>query len=158
MKIKLFKITILMLFFVFLGNCGYQPLLTEKYQKFTINNFEISGDRKLGQKLSNKFIKSEGAPNLLVFKIQMVKNRTQSNKTQSGKVLEYTLNINLNFEAISKSDSQTVLKKIYTEKVSYKASTLYSGTLSREKKIVDDLIKSIANQIIKDLNLVFRSQ
>ena len=157
MKIKLFKITILMFFFVFLGNCGYQPLLTEKYQKFAINNFEISGDKKLGQKLSNKFIKSQGAPNLLVFKIQMMKNRTKSNKTQSGKVLEYTLNVNLNFEAISKSDSRTVLKKTYSEKVSYKASTLYSGTLSREKKIVDDLIKSIANQITNDLNLVFRS-
>ena len=157
MKIKLFKITILMFFFVFLGNCGYQPLLTEIYQKFAINNFEISGDKKLGQKLSNKSIKSQGAPNLLVFKIQMMKNRTKSNKTQSGKVLEYTLNVNLNFEAISKSDSRTVLKKTYSEKVSYKASTLYSGTLSREKKIVDDLIKSIANQITNDLNLVFRS-
>ena len=86
----------------------------------------------------------------------MMKNRTKSNKTQSGKVLEYTLNVNLNFEAISKSDSRTVLKKTYSEKVSYKASTLYSVTLSRERKIEDDLIKSIANQITNDLNLVFR--
>ena len=157
MKIKLFKIATFLLFFVFLGNCGYQPLLTDKYQKFVISNFEISGDRKLGQKLSNKFIKSQEAPNILVFKIQMMKNRTQSNKTQSGKVIEYTLNVNLNFEAISKLDSLTVLKKTYSEKVSYKASTLYSVTLSRERKIEDDLIKSIANQITNDLNLVFRS-
>ena len=38
-------------------NCGYQPLLSEKNQKFNINNFSITGDRKLGQTLANKFTK-----------------------------------------------------------------------------------------------------
>ena len=32
-------------------NCGYQPLLSEKYQKFSIDDFNITGDRKYANQI-----------------------------------------------------------------------------------------------------------
>lgn len=156
MPYKFLKIAPYLFFLVLLQNCGYQPLLTDKYQKFNINTFDISGDKKLGQILSNRFVKIKDAENELMCRIEIEKNREISNKDKAGKVLEYSLNINLDLEALSTLDGSSLLKKNYSQKRSYKASQFYIDTLGREKKIIDELVKSIANQITNDLNLIYR--
>ena len=153
---KFLKILFSLLLLISVQNCGYQPLLTEKYQKFNINTFNISGDKKLGQMLTNRFVEVKDAENKLMCKIDIKKSREISNKDKAGKVLEYSLNVNLSLEALSTLDGSSVLKKSYSEKRSYKASKFYLDTLSREKIIADDLVKSIANQITNDLNLIYR--
>ena len=92
---KIYKILFSLFIFIFILSCGYQPLLTEKNKKFSIDSFEISGDRKLGQMLANNFIKLEDSENNLMCKIEISKERLQSNKDRSGKILEYTLNVYL---------------------------------------------------------------
>ena len=106
--------------------------------------------------LANRFIEVESAENKLVFKINSAKAREISNKDDAGKIIEYSININLNLNAISAVDGNSIFAKSYSEKRTYNASNFYIDTLSREKKIEDDLIKSIANRIINDLNLVYR--
>ena len=156
MSNKFIKITLILFFIISLKHCGYQPLLTDKYQKFDIVTFDITGDKKLGQMLANRFIEVESAENKLVFKINSAKAREISNKDDAGKIIEYSININLNLNAISAVDGNSIFAKNYSEKRTYKASNFYIDTLNREKKIEDDLVKSIANRIINDLNLVYR--
>tara|TARA_B100000029_G_scaffold217367_1_gene215150 strand:+ start:56 stop:532 length:477 start_codon:yes stop_codon:yes gene_type:complete len=156
MSFKFFKILFFFSFLFLLQNCGYQPLLTEKNQEFTIDSFNISGDKKLGQMLVNRFMKIENAPNVLICDLKSEKKRSVSNRNRAGNVLEYTLDMVLDFKAISASSGNQVLQKRYSKKTSYKSSTLYSNTLSREKKITNDLVKSIANQIITDLNIIYK--
>ena len=153
---KFLKILFALLVLISVQNCGYQPLLTEKYQKFNINTFDISGDKKLGQMLTNRFVEFKDSENQLLCKINIERNREISNKDDSGKVLEYSLNISLNLEALSTLDGSPVLIKNYSQKKSYKASKFYIDTLSREKIIADNLVKSIANQITSDLNLIYK--
>ena len=153
---KFLKILFALLVLIAVQNCGYQPLLTEKYQKFNINTFDISGDKKLGQMLANRFVEFKDSENQLLCKINIERNREISNKDDSGKVLEYSLDINLNLETLSVLDGSSVLRKSYSQKKNYKASKFYIDTLSREKIIADNLIKSIANQIISDLNLIYK--
>ena len=153
---KFLKILFALLVLIVVQNCGYQPLLTEKYQKFNINTFDISGDKKLGQMLANRFVEFKDSENQLLCKINIERNREISNKDDSGKVLEYSLNISLNLEALSTLDGSPVLRKNYSQKKSYKASKFYIDTLSREKIIADNLVKSIANQITSDLNLIYK--
>jgi len=45
MPSKLLKILLALSLLILIQNCGYQPLLTEKYQKFNINTFDISGNK-----------------------------------------------------------------------------------------------------------------
>ena len=145
----------LLLMFLF-QNCGYQPLLTEKHRKFNIDTFNISGDEKLGRMLQNRFVEIENAENNLICKINIEKRREISNKDKSGQIIEYTLSVSLNLEALSTQDGSPILAKNYSQKRSYKASDFYIDTLGREKIITDDLVKSIANQIINDLNLIYK--
>ena len=156
MPYKFLKISFLLFILITFQNCGYKPLLTEKYQKFSINTFDISGNNKLGQMLANRFIEVKDSENQLICKINIEKNREISNKDDAGKVLEYSLVVNLNFEGFSSLNGRSILKKNYSQKRSYKASKFYIDTLSREKIITDDLVKSIANQITNDLNLVYK--
>ena len=153
---KFLKILFALLVLISVQNCGYQPLLTEKYQKFNINTFNISGDKKLGQMLANRFVEFKDSENQLLCKINIEKNREISNKDSAGKVLEYSLSVNINLEALSALDGSSILRKSYSQKRSYKASKFYIDTLSREKIIADNLVKSIANQITSDLNLIYK--
>ena len=153
---KFLKILFALLVLISVQNCNYQPLLTTKYQKFNINTFDISGDKKLGQMLANRFVEFKDSENQLMCKINIEKNREISNKDSAGKVLEYSLGVNINLEALSTLDGSSILRKSYSQKRSYKASKFYIDTLSREKIIADNLIKSIANQIISDLNLIYK--
>ncbi len=156
MPSKFLKILLALSLLILIQNCGYQPLLTEKYQKFNINTFDISGNKKLGQILANRFIEFKDSENQLLCKINIEKSREVSNKDSAGKVLEYSLGVNINLEALSTLDGSSILRKSYSQKRSYKASKFYIDTLSREKIITDDLLKSIANQITNDLNLAYK--
>ena len=80
MSSKFFKSLILFLILPLISNCGYQPLFTENYQNFSVNNFNIVGDRKLGQSFANKFGKIEAADNNLTFNIDASKRREDKHR------------------------------------------------------------------------------
>ena len=91
-----------------------------------------------------------------MFNIHSTKTRGVSNRSASGSALEYNLNIVFELEAISSSTNEVIFKKSFSEKSSYKASNLHINTLNREKKIIDNTVNNIADQITTQLNLVFR--
>ena len=115
MSNKFIKIILILFVIISLKHCGYQPLLTDKYQKFDIVAFDLTGDKKLGQMLANRFIEVESAENKLVFKINSAKAREISNKDDAGKIIEYSININLNLNAISAVDGNSIFAKNYSE-------------------------------------------
>ena len=90
--------------------------------------------------------------------IDASKRRNISNKSASGTVLEYNININFELEVISELDGKKIFATSLSESSNYKASSTYTDTLSREKKIVDNLIKSLANQVNYKLNLIFKEK
>tara|TARA_Y100001970_G_scaffold265821_1_gene353834 strand:+ start:578 stop:1048 length:471 start_codon:yes stop_codon:yes gene_type:complete len=153
---KFIKIcTILSLFFIFQG-CGYQPLLSEKYKKFSVNNFNIEGDRKLGQSLANNFSKIENAENNLFFIINAKKEKKVSNRSLAGKPLAYNVLINFNLIAKTESSNLEVLNQNFSQSGTFKASKLHIDTINKEKKIVDNIVKNIAERISNRLNLIYK--
>lgn len=158
MTYKFLKILLFLSLLFFVQNCGYQPLLTEQYQKFTVTQFNITGDRKLGQQLANKFGKIEGVKNNVIFNINATKQKGISSRSSSGTILEYNLNLNFLLEVVSRLDNKKVFKKNFSETSSYKASDVHLDTLNRERKIIDDMVKNISNQITTQLNLIYKSK
>ena len=151
---KYIKVLVILPFLFLHIACGYEPLMTEKYQKYTIKNFNISGDKKLGQILSNKFSKLEKGEHTISLSINAQKNREIANRSNAGSALEYKINITFDVIAVSDSDLDEILNKTYSEEISYKASKLHIDTLNREKKIIDNIIKNINEQITTDLILI----
>ena len=57
------KILFAILVLNLLQSCGYQPLLTDQNQNFSISAVNIYGDKKLSLTLGNYFSEVEGAEN-----------------------------------------------------------------------------------------------
>ena len=55
-------------------------------------------------------------------------------------------------------NGKKIFEMSFSEDSNYKTSDSYIDTLNRERKIVDNLIKSIASQINSRLNLVFKEK
>ena len=67
----------------------------------------------------------------------------------------FNLQISFDLTAIESVNRRKVLSKTFSISGSYKASDLYSNTLNREKKIINELTERIATQILTDLNLAY---
>tara|TARA_B100000945_G_C20259810_1_gene538720 strand:+ start:6 stop:464 length:459 start_codon:yes stop_codon:yes gene_type:complete len=140
--------------FIFFQGCGYQPILSEKNQKFSINNFLITGDKKLGQTLANKIYRVEGAENILEVGIFATKKREVSAKSAKGSVKEYNLAIKFQIDVFTEANEK-VFSKLFSQHQTLKASTLHVDTLNREKKIINDMVNEIREELLLQLNLIY---
>ena len=155
MNIKqIFKLT-LVLFYIFLVSCGYQPMLNETNKKFSITNFTISGDKRLAQILANHIGTSETREVNLSINIFAKKDRAVSNRNEAGKITEYSLNLEFKLEGRDQISNKVIYSKTLTAQSNYKASKEYFDTLNKEKNIVDNLTKTLANQLITELSLIY---
>ena len=69
------------------------------------------------------------------------------------KSTKYTISFSL--KAVSQLNNKEILNQTFTQRSSYKASKVYLNTLNREKIIVDNITKSIAEQITNRINLIY---
>ena len=138
-----------------LQSCGYQPLLTGQNQNFSISTVNIYGDKKLSLTLGNYFSEVEGAENNLILEIKGSKQKVISNKNSIGASSEYTVNVNFDIKVISEQSKDLVFSEVFFESNSFKASKVHLDTLNRENKIVDNIIKNIADKLTKRLNIIF---
>ena len=155
---KLYK-TLLCFYFIlflsFLSSCGYQSLLNENSKKFGIKSFNIEGNKRLAQILKNNLVSSRNESNNLILDINARKNRSIVHKDSTGKITEYNLKISFDLTATESISRKKVLSKTFALDGNYKASDLYTDSLNHEKKIANELIESIATQILIDLSLAY---
>ena len=134
--------------------CGYQPILNEENQKFSISQFNLEGNKRLGGLLKNNLIVVKKNKNSLVLDIKSEKKTVVANKSRTGKVLSYALT--LNFEISASKNKDIIYSKVFTKTQNYNAADVHSGTLNNEKKLVETLIESIANDLLIELNSIYQ--
>ena len=151
---KFSKILMLIITSYFIWGCGYQPILNEENQKFSISQFNLEGNKRLGGLLKNNLIVVKKNKNSLVLDIKSEKKTVVANKSQTGKVLSYALT--LNFEINASKNKDIIYSKVFTKTQNYNAADVHSGTLNNEKKLVETLIESIANDLLIELNSIYQ--
>ena len=151
---KLNKLLILFLTFFLILGCGYQPILNKDNQKFSISQFNLEGNKRLGGLLKNNLIIIKENENSLVLNVKSEKKTAVSNKNQTGKILSYALT--LNFEIVASKNNDIVFTKVYTKTQNYPSAEVHSDTLNNEKKLVEILIESIANELLIELNSIYQ--
>ena len=151
---KFSKILMLIITSYFIWGCGYQPILNEENQKFSISQFNLEGNKRLGGLLKNNLIVVKKNKNSLVLDIKSEKKTVVANKSQTGKVLSYALT--LNFEISASKNKDIIYSKVFTKTQNYNAADIHSGTLNNEKKLVETLIESIANDLLIELNSIYQ--
>ena len=150
---KFSKILILILTSYFISGCGYQPILNDENQKFSISQFNLEGNKRLGGLLKNNLIVIKKNKNSLVLDIKSEKKTVIANKSQTGKILSY--NLTLNFEISASKNQNIIYSKVFTKTQNYNAADVHSETLNNEKKLVEILIESIANELLIELNSIY---
>lgn len=154
---KINKTLMLLLAFGFLMSCGYEPLLNKENQKFSITEFEFEGNRRLGGLLKNNlFVINKEETNNLTLTIKSNKKISVSNKSETGKILQYAVNVNFGITAVSDIDKKIILSKVYSREQNYSASDIHLDTLNSEKKIVESMVESVASEILIELNSIYQ--
>ena len=151
---KLSKILMLIIASYFIWGCGYQPILNEENQKFSISQFNLEGNKRLSGLLKNNLIVVKKNKNSYVLNIKSEKKNVVANKNQTGKVLSYALT--LNFEISASKNKNIIYSKVFTKTQNYNAADVHSGTLNNEKKLVETLIETIANELLIELNSIYQ--
>ena len=151
-RLKNFLVIIITGYFIW--GCGYQPILNKNNQKFSISQFNLEGNKRLGGLLKNNLNIIKENENSLVLNVKSEKKTAVSNKNQTGKILSYALT--LNFEIVASKNNDIVFTKVYTKTQNYPSAEVHSDTLNNEKKLVEILIESIANELLIELNSIYQ--
>ncbi len=155
---KFNKILFLLLTSYFLLGCGYEPLLNVKSQNFGITKVVLEGNKRLGGLLRNNLIVSKKEENSLTLTIKANKKNEISNKSDTGKVLKYAISLNFEITAVSDNGGEIALSQVYSRKENYDAADVHIDTLNNEKKAVETIIESIANEILISLSSIYQEK
>ncbi len=148
------KFNYLFFLFLFVVNCGYQPIYTnQKSLNFKLKEVILIGDKKINQKILNftNLKKNSSDNNALEISIETSQIRNISSKDNSGNPLTYQMSL-----------SSTLIVKInnnLTDQTTFTSSFSYSNKENKfdlreyEKNILEDLIRSNSEKITTYLSL-----
>ena len=153
--LKFIKISLFLFVLFLLSNCGYQPLFNKEAQSFSISNFNLEGNKRLGGLLKNNLISVKKDQNKLTLSINSKKKTSVADKSMTGKVLTNALTIEFEISA-SDMNNNVVFSKIYTKTKNYSSADIHTDTLNNEKKLTESLIEIVANELQTDLNSIYR--
>ena len=149
---------LLFILFIFVGSCNYKPLINkDQLNQLKISNIEISGNKRISQIIVNKLNIIKEKEGNFELSVYGEKNTIVTNKSTSGKILEYGLTLICSVEVKNNLTGKVIYSKKIENSENYKSSEMYSDTISDEKKIIENLSNLIAKQIINEISLVLRN-
>ena len=136
---------ILLLVFLVLSSCGYEPIYSTKNLNFSIGNIE-----KNNSLLNNEFvkvinsIKNNNSENKINIKIESSKEINIKSKDKKGDVLIFELKIILNVSNLDKEDQ----KQKFERKITYNNLTDKFKLKQYEKELEKILITKLVEDLI----------
>ena len=146
---------ILIILFSLNGCSGYKPIFSSNNLDFSITEYKINGNKRLGKQLYSKLYNLSKSKKInkdrnikLLIDISSKKNETS--KDSSGKVLEYKIILNAKIKITDSSNNNIILDEVFAESSSYKVQSQYSETLKLESTSIENLInQTYQNLLIK---------
>tara|TARA_Y100000741_G_scaffold30998_1_gene22015 strand:- start:502 stop:951 length:450 start_codon:yes stop_codon:yes gene_type:complete len=143
------KKIILVLSFLLLVSCGYQPIFSSKTSNFLIEEIIYNENDKISLKIRNNLTylsKTENYIRVIRLKLSSEKKIDISSKDSKGDPLVYKMTISTNVEIYSNNEL-TMQKKI-AKNFSYKNTENKFDLKQYEKTIENNLIETIKEDII----------
>ncbi len=146
---KIIKKVGLFVILVFLTSCGYQSLYKNLEHKFTIQNINSEGERKINKIIQNQLKQYQGSKSKKNYdiKIKSYSEKKISQKDTSGNAKMYQLTIKVELE-VTISNDQTV-KEIFIEKDNYEKVLSEFDLNLYEENITENLSNKISFDIAK---------
>ena len=143
------KKIILVLSFLLLVSCGYQPIFSSKTSNFLIEEIIYNKNDKISLKIRNNLTylsKTENYIRVIRLKLSSKKKIDISSKDSKGDPLVYKMTISTNVEIYS--NNELTMQKNITKNFSYKNTENKFDLKQYEKTIENNLIETIKEDII----------
>ena len=140
----------LIIMFLILSNCGYQPIYSTKNLNFTIGNIE-----KENTSLNNKFektinaLKNKKIDTKINIKIETDRKVSIKSKDSKGNALVFELEINLKFSSLNLDNKA---ERLLSQKITYNNSDDKFKLKQYENELEDILITKIVEDLINYLS------
>ena len=143
------KKIILVLSFLLLVSCGYQPIFSSKTSNFLIEEIIYNENDKISLKIRNNLTYLSNTENyirVIRLKLSSEKKIDISSKDSKGDPLVYKMTISTNVEIYS--NNELTMQKNITKNFSYKNTENKFDLKQYEKTIENNLIETIKEDII----------
>ena len=143
------KKIILILSFLLLASCGYQPIFSSKTSNFLIEEIIYNENDKISLKIRNNLTylsKTENYIRVIRLKLSSEKKIDISSKDSKGDPLVYKMTISTNIEIYS--NNELTMQKNINKNFSYKNTKNKFDLKQYEKTIENNLIETIKEDII----------
>ena len=143
------KKIILVLNFLLLVSCGYQPIFSSKTSNFLIEEIIYNENDKISLKIRNNLTYLSNTENyirVIRLKLSSEKKIDISSKDSKGDPLVYKMTISTNVEIYS--NNELTMQKNITKNFSYKNTENKFDLKQYEKTIENNLIETIKEDII----------
>ena len=156
---KIFYLTFLISLFIFVNDCtGYKPIFGSTSLQFEISNYDIEGDKILGNKLYSKLSNLSKSKKVnpdtknLDLLINVTKTKRATSKDSSGKILEYKIKLNTKIKITDFITGKKLLEKNFNSSLNYKIQDQYSDTIKLENQTIENLLNKTLQEILIDLS------
>tara|TARA_B100000945_G_scaffold318086_1_gene322187 strand:- start:808 stop:1254 length:447 start_codon:yes stop_codon:yes gene_type:complete len=140
---------ILLISFIFLFSCGYQPIFLNKDSEFIISEINFDKNDKISLKINNGLNylkKSENYLKVIKLELNSEKIINISSKDSKGNPSLFKMTINTQIRVYSKG--QIIKQRNISKDFSYKNTSKKFDLRQYEKTIEDNLIETIKEDII----------
>ena len=146
---------ILIVFFLILTSCGYQPIYkaNENTKNININEVIYLGDQKINNEIYSRlpFILIKGNENLSKLSLESKKEIKITSKDSKGQAVSYRTTINVKI-LILNNNGNIIDRKVVQKNFSYNSDENKFKFKEYQDKIEENLINGIVEDIIIHLN------
>ena len=150
------KLSLLCFLIIFINNCGYTPIYSNKDKNFVINKIELVGDIEVNKILSsrlNVYKNNSNAKRLFDIVINSKSTKTTLTKDKKGNPAQFSQNVSVNL-IITDIINNTKLETNFIESSTYDNSDNKFDL----KKYENNLIKNMTEKIYSDLILFIQTK
>tara|TARA_A100001035_G_scaffold67066_1_gene51234 strand:+ start:582 stop:1034 length:453 start_codon:yes stop_codon:yes gene_type:complete len=146
---------ILIIFLLILASCGYQPIYktNENFKNININEVIYLGDQKINDEIYSNlpFVLVKNDENLNKLSIESKKEIEITSKNAKGQAVSYRTTINVKIFILNNNED-IIDQKAVEKSFFYNSDENKFKFKGYQKKIEENLIKEIINDIIIHLN------
>tara|TARA_Y100000590_G_scaffold469669_1_gene659008 strand:- start:1706 stop:2191 length:486 start_codon:yes stop_codon:yes gene_type:complete len=153
MRKKLYFFTVFFLILSISGCTGYKPIFSSSNTKFKITDYEITGDKNLGNQIYSRLYNltrsADDSPNTknIYVSIEVSKAKKAAVKNSAGKILSYKINLSTKINVRDDVSNNQILNETFVFSSTYTVQDQYSETIKLENKSLENLI----NETYEDL-------
>lgn len=145
---------ILIIIFLFVSNCGYQPLYIDAdNEKLVFQKIDLQGDKRINRKIIStlNISKSSANFNFEELFLDSKKNKQVTSRNSKGEVTSYKMTITSNL--VIKNKDGKGRKKSFGVDYSYNTKKNKFDLAEYETQIENNLVKEIIENMIIYINL-----